>query len=79
MYLIHVLFEMEDIAHIFHNTILPRFGLAWWGRKHALQWRIQGGGSGVVGVITPPPLVAENVVCSNSNFSPTGAITPPPP
>ena len=29
----------------------------------------------------PPPLVAENVVCSNSNFSPTGAITPdhPPP
>ena len=35
----------------------------------------------VVGVITPPPLVAENVVCSNSNFSPTGAITPdhPPP
>ena len=35
----------------------------------------------VVGVITPPPLVAENFVCSNSNFSPTGAITPdhPPP
>ena len=31
----------------------------------------------VVGVITP--LVAENLVCSNSNFSPTGAITPPPP
>ena len=27
----------------------------------------------------PPPLVAENVVFSNSNFSPTGAITPPPP
>ena len=29
----------------------------------------------------PPPLVAENFVCSNSNFSPTGAITPdhPPP
>ena len=26
----------------------------------------------------PPPLVAENFVCSNSNFSPTGAITPPP-
>ena len=28
-----------------------------------------------------PPLVAENLVCSNSNFSPTGAITPdhPPP
>ena len=24
----------------------------------------------------PPPLVAENCVCSNSNFSPTGAITP---
>ena len=23
----------------------------------------------------PPPLVAENFVCSNSNFSPTGAIT----
>ena len=38
------------------------------------------GGGGVVGVITPP-LVAENFVCSNSNFSPTGAITPdhPPP
>ena len=37
-------------------------------------------GDGVVGVITPP-LVAENFVCSNSNFSPTGAITPdhPPP
>ena len=48
-----------------------------------IQWRIQsggGGGGGVVGVITPP-LVAENFVCSNSNFSPTGAITPdhPPP
>ena len=27
----------------------------------------------------PTPLVAENFVCSNSNFSPTGAITPPPP
>ena len=27
----------------------------------------------------PPPLVAENCVCSNSNFTPTGAITPPPP
>ena len=29
----------------------------------------------------PPPLVAENFVCSSSNFSPTGAITPdhPPP
>ena len=27
----------------------------------------------------PPPVVAENCVCSNSNFSPTGAITPPPP
>ena len=26
----------------------------------------------------PPPLVAENCVCSNSNFSPTGAITPAP-
>ena len=25
-----------------------------------------------------PPLVAENFVCSNINFSPTGAITPPP-
>ena len=36
------------------------------------------GGGVVVGVITPP-LVAENFVCSNSNFSPTGAITPPPP
>ena len=38
------------------------------------------GGGGGVGVITPP-LVAENCVCSNSNFSPTGAITPdhPPP
>ena len=37
-------------------------------------------GRGVVGV-TPPPLVAENFVRSNSNFSPTGAITPdhPPP
>ena len=35
-----------------------------------------GVGGGVVGVITP--LVAENFVCSNSNFSPTGAITPPP-
>ena len=33
-----------------------------------------GGGGGRV--ITPPPLVAENFVCSNSNFSPTGAITP---
>ena len=45
---------------------------------------ISGGyrGGGVVGVITPPPLVAENFVCSNSNFSLTGAITPdhtPPP
>ena len=37
------------------------------------------GPGGGVGVITPPPLVAENFVCSNSNFSPTGAITPPPP
>ena len=38
------------------------------------------GGRGMVGVITPP-LVAEHFVCSNSNFSPTGAITPdhPPP
>ena len=35
-------------------------------------------GRGVVGVITPP-LVVEHFVCSNSNFSPTGAITPPPP
>ena len=52
-----------------------------------VQWRIQGGG--VTGVITPPPLVAEIFLCSNSNFSPTGAIpplsgaplafTPPPP
>ena len=33
------------------------------------------GGGGGIGVITP--LVAENFVCSNSNFSPTGAITPP--
>ena len=32
------------------------------------------GGGGVTGVITP--LVAEIFVCSNSNFSPTGAITP---
>ena len=40
------------------------------------QWRIQGGGGRGD---HPPPLVAENVVCSNSNFSPTGAITPPPP
>ena len=41
------------------------------------QWRIRGGGRGN----HPPPLVAENFVCSNSNFSPTGAITPdhPPP
>ena len=30
-----------------------------------------------VGVITPPPLVAENFVCSNSNS--LVAITPPPP
>ena len=34
------------------------------------------GGGGVTGVITPP-LVAEIFLCSNSNFSPTGAITPP--
>ena len=42
------------------------------------QWRIQGGGGRGD---HPPPLVAENFVCSNSNFSPTGAITPdhPPP
>ena len=41
-----------------------------------MQWRIQGG---VVGVITPP--CSWNFVCSKSNFSPTGAITPdhPPP
>ena len=56
-------------------------------RRHMLttnlsldQWRIRGVCVVVVvGVITPPPLVAENFVCSNSNFSPTGAITPPPP
>ena len=35
-------------------------------------------GGGGVGVITPP-LVAEHFGYSNSNFSPTGAITPPPP
>ena len=49
------------------------------GKKACTAVADPGGGSGVVGVITPPPLVAENVVCSNSNFSPTGAITPPPP
>ena len=47
------------------------------------QWRFQGGGGPGGGGRGdhPPPLVAENVVCSNSNFSPTGAITPdhPPP
>ena len=40
-----------------------------------VQWRVQGGG--FTGVITPP-LVAEICLCSNSNFSPTGAIPPPP-
>ena len=40
-------------------------------------WYPGGGGGGGIGVITPP-LVAENFVCSNSNFSPTGAITPSP-
>ena len=46
------------------------------------QWRFRGGGGpGGGGRGDHPPLVAENVVCSNSNFSPTGAITPdhPPP
>ena len=38
-------------------------------------------GEGGRGDHPPPLLVAENLVCSNSNFSPTGAITPdhPPP
>ena len=40
-------------------------------------WELSGGsGGGVTGVITP--LVAEICLCSNSNFSPTGAIPPPP-
>ena len=42
-------------------------------KLHALVIDDSGGGRG-----DHPPLVAENFVCSNSNFSPTGAITPPP-
>ena len=42
----------------------------------SLQWLIRG--VGVDRVDHTPPLVAKFCVCSNSNFSPTGAITPPP-
>ena len=44
---------------------------------HSSQWRFRGRGAG--GYRGDPPLVAEFFVCSNSNFSPTGAITTHPP